>query len=209
MRRIIPFILLSIFALTLSANPVTQRQARAKAGRFFAAHGLTFDGSSPVMMAPRRGSSPASTSPYYVFNAKDSGFVVISGDDRTPEILGYSTTGIFDMSNVPANVLGWLDEYSRQIEYIRRNNALPRAAQPSSGKVSIAPLLQTKWNQGEPYNTYCPTVNGVKAYTGCVSTAMAQVLYYNYQKYPDKMPGGLKNTIPGYEYDVFIRIQST
>ena len=203
MRRIIPFILLSIFALTLSANPVTQRQARAKAGRFFAAHGLTFDGSSPAMMAPRRGSSPASTSPYYVFNAKDSGFVVISGDDRTPEILGYSTTGIFDMSNVPANVLGWLDEYSRQIEYIRRNNALPRAAQPSSGKVSIAPLLQTKWNQGEPYNTYCPTVNGVKAYTGCVSTAMAQVLYYNYQKYPDKMPGELKNTIPGYEYDVF------
>ncbi|MBQ4189485.1 MAG: Spi family protease inhibitor, partial [Bacteroidales bacterium] len=32
--------------------------------------------------------------PYYVFNAKNNGgFVVIAGDDRMPEVLGYAEQG--------------------------------------------------------------------------------------------------------------------
>lgn len=43
----------------------------------------------------------------------------------------------------------------------------------------IAPMVQTQWDQGAPYNNQCPTYNGATTYTGCVATAMAQAMYYH------------------------------
>ena len=43
----------------------------------------------------------------------------------------------------------------------------------------IAPLLQTQWGQGAPYNLQCPVKNGVHCQTGCVATAMAQLMYFH------------------------------
>jgi len=54
--------------------------------------------------------------------------------------------------------------------------------------VTIGPLLVTEWDQYYPYNTYCPVLSGGSsllnghAYTGCVTTAMAQIMAY--WKYP-------------------------
>ena len=48
----------------------------------------------------------------------------------------------------------------------------------------VGPLLSTLWDQNYPYNYYCPAGTGGPGghvYTGCVATAMAQVLkYWNY-----------------------------
>ncbi|EJF06861.1 Peptidase C10 family [Thiovulum sp. ES] len=44
-------------------------------------------------------------------------------------------------------------------------------------------LLSTTWDQGYPYNKFMPEVDGENTLTGCVQTAMAQVL--NYHGYPD------------------------
>ena len=46
---------------------------------------------------------------------------------------------------------------------------------------SISPLLEKKgirYGQDAPYNNKCPILNGGRAVTGCVATAMAQVMYY-------------------------------
>lgn len=172
------------------AEPVTKQQATATASKFFSSHGAALDRKAPVMQAPSTGGT-ATTSAYYVFNAKDGkGFAIVSGDDRTPSILGYSTTGSFDLDNAPDNVRYWLGEYARQIKYIQDNDIEPAETRASgiADNAKIAAMLQTKWNQGSPYNDACPTVNGIKSATGCVATAMAQILYYQYQQHPTLVP---------------------
>ena len=49
------------------------------------------------LLTPNKVRGAASTTnerqnpPYYIFNAEgNGGFVIISGDDRTPEVLGYA-----------------------------------------------------------------------------------------------------------------------
>ena len=50
----------------------------------------------------------------------------------------------------------------------------------------MAPLLTSQWGQGVNYNYYCPKdedgTNG-RCVTGCVATAMAQLIYYF--RFPD------------------------
>jgi len=46
-------------------------------------------------------------------------------------------------------------------------------------RAEIAPLLQTAWGQGAPYNLQCPKKGGMYCQTGCVATAMAQIMYYH------------------------------
>ena len=48
-----------------------------------------------------------------------------------------------------------------------------------SEKAAIGPMIQTKWGQGSPYNEMCPEYEGIKSVTGCVATALAQVMYYH------------------------------
>lgn len=139
-----------------------------------------------------RSANPSEGEPFYVFNAEgNKGFVIVSGDDRTTEILGYSKTGQLDINQLPENLRGWLEGYARQIE------ALGTSAKPAekaktrgaAGRKAVNPLIQTQWDQDEPYNLMCPDGNLVDYYevgydannrcvTGCVATAMAQVLYY-------------------------------
>ena len=52
---------------------------------------------------------PNSNTPFYVFNAEgNAGFVIVSGDDRTKPILGYSVSGSFKEDALPENVEWWL-----------------------------------------------------------------------------------------------------
>jgi len=132
------------------------------------------------------------TDGHYVFNiGKQNGFVVVAADDKVGElILGYSENGTFDSSNIPDNMKWWLGEYDRQIEYAVKNN-LPTVSSASvSGNArykNIEPLLASRWGQNDPYNTYCPEVNGKLCPTGCVATALSQVMRHN--KWPDRGVG--------------------
>ncbi len=46
----------------------------------------------------------------------------------------------------------------------------------------IPQLLASEWGQDAPYNNLCPKGDRGRCPSGCVATAMAQVLYYH--KYP-------------------------
>ena len=129
----------------------------------------------------------------YIFNA-EQGFVVISADDYVQPILGYSLTNKFDAKNMPENLKWWLQGYSDEIQSAIDNkmSATNETAKmwkdlaegnSKAGKatVTVAPLIQTKWNQNKYYNNLCPQVgDGIDghAYTGCVATAMAQIMKY-------------------------------
>ena len=127
---------------------------------------------------------------YYVFNAKDgSAFVIVAGDDRAEEILGYGDKAL-DMNRIPSNMQWWLDQYARQMEYLLANPKLevttPSQLLTGMLTLTVSPLLTCKWDQESPYWNQCPTYGGSTCLTGCVATAMAQVMYY--WKYPSQAP---------------------
>ncbi len=113
---------------------------------------------------------------FYIFNADDNnGFVIVSGDERTEEILGYSDTGHIDIDNIPKNLIYWFDFYHNEIQHIENGQ---KHFTKRANRTAVAPLIKTKWNQYEPYNIMCPEKNGKHCPAGCTATAMAQVMYY-------------------------------
>ena len=110
------------------------------------------------------------------------GYMVLAADDVATPLLGYSDSGSFDAEMMPPSMKAWLDQYSAQIAYAAAHGAKVHAAAPRANYTSIAPLVSTKWNQDKPYNDMCPKVGNTPTYTGCVATAMAQVV--NTYKWP-------------------------
>ncbi len=135
---------------------------------------------------------------FYVFNAgHDNGFVIIGGDQSAREILGYCDHGTFDYDTAPENFKWWLSQYAQQITHADASavavSRAPRRARASSSREQINSLVSCKWNQGTPYNNSVPTFHDSVFVTGCVATAMAQVMY-KYQS-----PASSTTDIPGYD----------
>lgn len=136
----------------------------------------------------------------YIFNSIDGGFVIVSAEERTIPILAYSDNGNIatDESEWEENFAFWMQTYFDQIEYIRENDlpasveAVEYRSKLDNGQdlglrpaKDVAPLMSTTWNQGCGYNADCPAdASGPcgHVYTGCVATAMAQVI--RYMEYP-------------------------
>lgn len=121
-------------------------------------------------------------SPYYVFNRGESdGFVIISGDDRAPKILGYADRGSFDPGNVPPQLKAMMEQWATQMEQLPAG-----VVQHSSWRMATATraedgiLLETaEWGQGAPYNADTPIMEGENCPTGCVATAMSIMMKYH------------------------------
>lgn len=113
----------------------------------------------------------------YLFDSKD-GFVVTPADDAFPALLGYGDSQIYDSTdNLPTGFNEWLQYMSRCIsEAAVDENEF--SVGYSVGE-AIAPLCMTSWGQGEPFNLECPEYNGERCLSGCVATAMAQVMKYH------------------------------
>ena len=113
---------------------------------------------------------------YYIFApANGKGFVIVAGDDRASQlIVGYSLEGKFTLP-LSSSMKGYLNCYAGYIEALRKGSV---ASKPRRTSQPIAPLLTTTWGQGRPYNYYCPTLNNHKLITGCVTTAVAQIMKY-------------------------------
>ena len=124
---------------------------------------------------------------FYVFNAgEDEGFVIVGGDEAAHEILGYCDHGSFDYETAPANLKWWLSQYTDQIAQVAKTGVTGarRANAETTTRGNIEPLIKTEWDQDAPYNGLIPKyTSGNNEYTfitGCVATAMAQVMKYNH-----------------------------
>lgn len=122
---------------------------------------------------------------FYVFNGKEDGFVLISAHDHARTILGYADHGQFDANNIPQNMQLWLKMYE---EEMGRLGDEARGDGWGAQYPKVEPILgQTQWGQGKPYNNHCPIVDGERSVTGCVATALSQIMYVH--KYPEKGQG--------------------
>ena len=125
---------------------------------------------------------------FYLFAIDGGGFVIVSADNRVQPILGYSLRSNLDVDNIPSNMAAWLEGYDKQIRAAMEDDALPvhhgwqEQASPKSGVEGydsiVGPLLTTTWDQSPYYNSLCPLDGGQRTLTGCIATAMAQVMKY-------------------------------
>lgn len=192
--------LLTIFSTATFAKHIDENTAKQVGQTFLsgATNSQTLKTSVNLDLIYKASSSNNSTTAkiqqttfFYVFNAGTSGFVIVAGDDNVIPILGYSDDGSFDPNNIPPNAKKWLEEYKSQIRYVVDNNIsatteiqqewaiyINGSIQGSAkATASVNPLMQTKWNQSPYYNALCPG----GSVTGCVATAMAQIMkYWNY-----------------------------
>ena len=185
-------------ALTLTlAMPMKAERVSPDAARQAASTFLNNNGRSAVTLNDV--SRQAGFANLYIFTT-DNSFVILAADDCVQPILGYSLTGSFDPSDMPDNVRWWLQQYNDEIQHDINHKmaAAPEIAQqwsdlaagkPNAAKseVVVDPLIATSWNQGSPYNMYCPS----GTVTGCVATAMAQVM--KYWNYPEQGQGSHTN----------------
>lgn len=188
-------LLLLMMSLASFAGPRSFQQAKEIALRQAAQLGISMDEASSAKAKSKRVKSVSGEVPaYYVFpNGEGKGFTVVSGDDRLPEVVGYSDKGTYDEENLPSNYVGFMKAYEEMVGQLDNGDSRASAsiaeakALRSSGyqQPTVAPLLGSiQWNQMIPYNKMCPMYNSTdRSVTGCVATAMAQVMmYYQYPK---------------------------
>lgn len=182
------------------AEGIDAHQAHAIAADFLSSHKTSIKSTrsslelslSHTFYSSRDGVTPV----YYVFaDENHGGWVVVAADDRALPVLGYAEQGVFDMDKLPDNLRSWLDGYSAQLEYVQAQpDAAPAQSVPrkASSQPAIAQMLTTTWGQSSPFNAQCPKVGYYRTYTGCVATAMAQVMYYH------RFPAAECRAIPAY-----------
>ena len=115
----------------------------------------------------------------------ESRFAIISTDDHLPALIGFSDTQSFATNDMPPAMLALLTQYVHRMNDIpNRTTSMHRADAP----MELEPLLgDINFSQGSPYNDMCPLLNGKRTATGCLATAMAQIMAY--YKYPTQMLG--------------------
>ena len=140
-----------------------------------------------------KSSTNAAVNALYVVNT-DRGFVIVAGDDRATQVLGYGEAPLTDMNNLPENMMFWLDHYKQQMEYLQAHPGMVVEKSRTNLGVTVAPMLEAMWNQGYPYYSQCPMIESasLRAQTGCAATSLAQVFYK--WKYPTQPTP----VIPGY-----------
>ena len=159
--------------------------------------------SVPVELAYTQLQTDSITPAVYVFNSENQGFVLVAAQDHARAILGYSDEGYFDENNIPNNMLFWLQMYADELAQETTNYQAMKlvAAQHNSTRLetikrkpsadtypTINPILEnTVWGQGKPFNNYCPTYDGQRTVTGCVATALSQIMYTH--KHPTQGKG--------------------
>lgn len=124
-----------------------------------------------------------SKAPYYIFDSTEGdAFVVVAGDSRMPTLLGWSDASAFPSDDLPEGLAWLLDYYACQHALLETyDGAEAPLAKDTTGAFTdypvVTPLVQTRWGQGSPYNQLCPLKGSSRTVTGCMATAMAQILY--------------------------------
>lgn len=192
-KRLVTIVLVFGLALAASAKNVPAETARAVAARWL--------GLDVATLQPQ----PSPYGTIHVFAIDGGGFVLVSADDCVQPVLGYSLSGEWKMESgkLPSNVMCWLEGYDRQIRAAREagNRAVHRdwtATPKSVYDTTIGPLMTTAWGQYPYYNALCPDSagSGVMTLSGCVATAMGQVM--KYWNWPDSGVGSHSYTDPNY-----------
>lgn len=112
-----------------------------------------------------------------IYKSDEGGFVIVSKDDRIRPVLAYSSA-VISADDMPCCMKWWIDATAKSISMaLEAGENLADDNRPSF--VPVEPFMMCHWNQNAPYNNLAPVIGKKHAPTGCVATAMAQVIWYN------------------------------
>ncbi|MBE6305180.1 MAG: hypothetical protein E7082_04585 [Bacteroidales bacterium] len=192
MKKILLFAAVSV-ALSASAEVLTPAQALERVRQVTE---LTDNGAvrrmtarnAAVAIPVRTVSSAAGLPQLYLFADGENGLMIVSAESESEALMGYTDSYSPDQQ-VPPALEYMISCYAAEIEAVRAG-VVTYAAESvfDLNSPAISPICTTRWDQGAPYNAMCPMLNGQRSVTGCVATAMAQVL--KTYEYPEKCSGG-------------------
>ena len=227
MKKLFSLLIVALFATTaVLADDVSAEQA-LQIARQFAQSPQTQQLSrrkapakpiAPTMAHVMRSKASQKDNVYVVNLGNGQGFVIVSAEDGADDIvLGYCDHGDFSYDDCPIQLKDLLGLYASQVDSLRQDSIMPvlrrrAGAQYDSylGTVVVEPLLTSTWNQCSPYNLQCPEVTpegtdlgygyGGRYATGCVPTAIAQIM--RYWRWPQVTSGTVNgNDFSGHTYD--------
>lgn len=181
----------ALLGLNMNASSIDANMARSTANSFLKRHvGSPGAINSPSLadlklVHAETSSVDRNAKAYYAFNVMGGGFIIVAGDDRANQVLGYSDEGQLDFKNMPDNLKALLDYYKENIEYLQAHPKLKVQQRifSSNRNVIVEPLIQAHWGQFKPYYLQCPkSSNGSYSKVGCSGVQMAQIAHY--WKYP-------------------------
>ena len=180
MKRTLLLVLTAFTNILLAnAEPITKARALSIATKYI--NNPKLSDNTPKTRSSKANEQPA----YYIFtNPNDKKFVIISGESKLNEVVGYGDKMIENPNDQPPYFKLFLKEYERVVKEVRAKATTTTPQRPIKRKVE--PLLTCKWSQYDPFNKYTPLSNGQHTPTGCVATATAQVMFYN--KWPKNRP---------------------
>ena len=206
MKRTIYILMLLILGInSIQAKPVTPNMAKNLAISFYKQHSDKIPGTVTLAYTEKSATGEAV---YYVFNINtNDGFVIVAAEDAARPVLGYSTEKQYVIPLEHTAIAHWMKKRSKEILSIRaaniqatqeiiqewKGNFSLNQANKLSGNantastMSVAPLVKSTLNQSPYYNASCPGTGSNQAITGCVATAMAQIM--RYWSYPAKGTG--------------------
>ena len=209
-------IVMMVYSTVIYAQPRSEREAMDIARSFFGQNAAFARTSKQIqkpslsivpqeaiqeqirkeLKAPKEGFSKKAG--FYIVNDEaNHRFVIVSADNNQRDILGYSSSAEFDTGNLPCGLLTLLEQFNREYEYIQNGGKYQTRSAVTRATKAVAPLIKTNWDQGNNdimnvgeyvFNKYCPKdpSTGELCLTGCVATALAQVL--NYYQMPKSLP---------------------
>jgi methionine-rich copper-binding protein CopC len=207
--------LLSLIILLLSwqaafAHPVSSEKAKQVAINFLKSEVSLYHSEDVVLLktysAPiQQYANPQileDTPLIYLFADNQQNFVLVAADDVAYAVLGFGSKSTTE-ENYPFAFQKWLEDYKRQLAYAIEQDLEQQEDAAQSWELllsgnyqaatkAVNPLLTTIWNQTPYVNDLCPG----GSVTGCVATAMAQVM--KYWNHPEQGTGMHSYTHPQY-----------
>ena len=207
MKRSLFVFLLAVLVLGAWAQAISEQDAKARVLQYLQkSERVKARGGKPI--GEQLALAKVGAEKIYAFNLEGGGYVIASGDSRALPVLGYSDSGHIDWENMPASMKWWLKSYDEAIaslsdhQFVDGNPVEGKAMTRASTMTAIAPLLAMHWDQGAPYWDQCPVYDGEYALykgqtclTGCVATAMAQIMAYH------QWPREACKEIPAYDFE--------
>lgn len=196
------FFILTALTLILSANVSVARnvsvdEAKTAAMNFMNAAGSGMKAELSEINLIHQINNPELNIPAcYFFNVSDWGWVIVSASTTMDPIIGYNDRGRnLNIEKAPANMMWWVENFVGLISAKQVEDAatplkddegwaelLDGSIEQNNGTKAQHVLSYDEWDQGNndgtTYNMFCPTYNGVYTVTGCVATALAQILHY-------------------------------
>ena len=148
------------------------------------------------------------TDTYNIYaRAEGHGFAIVSKRPGTQEVLAYADGDFPQEEDTPCGLRWWLKATEARLRQADGQAQPPTATRGrrEATSVLVQNFVNSQWGQSEPYNGRCPALTGgQQPPTGCVATAMAQVMYY--YKYPAQGQGRNYYTINGSTYNHWVYV---